>query len=74
MLRLSLRQQDHAEQKAKNKHRKIKERRRREARMVETIKARGSLPYTPDVMSWLSLKLDKPATCLTESDVKSVLA
>jgi hypothetical protein len=40
---------------------KSKERVRRDLRMTALVK-KGSLPYTPPVMSWLSVQLDKPAT------------
>ena len=52
---------------------KGKELARRDARMVDKIKA-GSLPYTPAVMSWLSRKLDKKASRITPQDVQSVLS
>lgn len=66
------RQKDAIETKARNKRKKEPERVRRDARMVTQIKA-GSLPYTPDVMSWLSRKLDKPARKITDADVKTLL-
>ncbi len=72
MKRLALRQSDHAEQKAKNRVRKKSERARRDVMMTETIKS-GSLPYTPEVMSWLSRKLDKQSTKITPEDVKTLL-
>ena len=56
------------ETKKANKARKDKERARRDARMLEAIRA-GSLPYTPVVMSWLSAKLGKPPTKITPEDV-----
>lgn len=54
-----------------NSVRKNKERARRDARMLEVIKA-GSAPYTPDVMSWLSRKLDKPSAKITPADIASL--
>lgn len=51
-----------------NKPRKVAERSRRDARMIERLGA-GSLPYTPEVMSWLSLKLGKKASRITAEDV-----
>ncbi len=51
---------------------KAKERARRDARMAEKIKV-GSLPYTPAVMSWLSSKLDKKSTRITQDDVRLIL-
>jgi hypothetical protein len=53
---------------------KQKERARRRKRIIEIIKASGNLPYTPVVMSWLSVELDKPATRITQEDVSKVLA
>ena len=64
---------DAAEQKAINRGVKAKERMRRDARMIEKLKAR-SLPYTPMVMSWLSRKLNKPSTKITPQDVQSLLS
>lgn len=56
---------------SENNIRKTKERNNRDARMVELIK-KGTFPYIPAVMSWLSVKLDKPASQLTEADAQSV--
>ncbi len=33
-----------------------------------------TLPYTPWVMSWLSEKLDKRSTSITQEDVNTVIA
>jgi hypothetical protein len=52
---------------------KLKERHRRDARMLTALKA-GSLPYTPDVMSWLSREIGKPSTRITREDVAQFLA
>ena len=73
MLRFKLRAIDHAWSKARNKKAKSAERIRRDARMIELLKS-GSLPYTPQVMSWLSARLDKKAGKLTDADIKAVLA
>ncbi len=62
------RMQDAAETKLRNIVVKTKERSRRDARMMETIKS-GSLPYTPVVMSWISRQLDMPASKLTQDDI-----
>lgn len=56
-----------------NRRVKAKERARREARMIETIK-KGSLPYTPDVMSWLSVRLGKKSAGITETDLTALVA
>ncbi len=73
MLRFKLRAIDHAFSKARNRKAKTAERIRRNARMIERIKA-GSLPFTPEVMSWLSAKLDKKSTRITDGDVKTLVA
>jgi hypothetical protein len=52
---------------------KEKERARRDRRMSEIIK-KSKLPYTPAVMSWLSMKLDKPSKLITEEDVSKYFA
>ncbi len=51
---------------------KRKERTSRDARMTELVK-KGSLPYIPSVMSWLSVKLDKPSTQITQDDVSKLI-
>ena len=45
---------------------------RRDARMLAKVRS-GSLPYTSAVMSWLSRRLDKPATRILPADVKALL-
>ena len=56
----------------RNRNRKDPERARRDARMVQKLRA-GKLPYTPTVMSWLSAKLEKKASRITPDDVKALL-
>jgi len=51
---------------------KVKERARRDARMIETVK-RGKLPFTPPVMSWLSGRIDKPSRLITQADIDKLL-
>lgn len=53
--------------------RKDKEAARRDARMMDVVKA-GAPPYTPDVMSWLSRKLEKPSRKITAEDVSKLSA
>jgi hypothetical protein len=67
------RRSDAAETKLVNRVTKARERARRDARIMATLKA-GSLPYSPTVMSWLSRKLDKKASRLTQEDVNAVLS
>jgi hypothetical protein len=57
----------------RNNPRKSKERLRRDARMRETIK-KGKLPFTPPVMSWLSVQLDKPSRLITQAEVDQLAA
>ena len=56
-----------------NRLRKNKERARRDARIVARIQA-GDLPYTPEVMSWLSRALNIPSSKITQDDVNRLLA
>ena len=56
-----------------NERRKVPERARRDARMMERIK-QGSPPHTPEVMSWLSAKLGKKASRITEEDITRLTA
>ena len=72
-MRLARRQADALKTKARNVKRKDAERNRRDARVLAEISA-GSLPYTPDIMSWLSRKLGKPSTKITEADIKTLTA
>lgn len=68
------REQIQADQKAsrlRNGVMKSKERARRDDRMLEIVK-KGKLPYLPHVMSWLSLKLDKPSKRITQADVEQL--
>lgn len=56
----------------KNSLKKGMERIRREKQMFSLLKA-GKLPYTPGVMSWLSERLDKKTTQITQADIKALL-
>ncbi len=71
--RFRIRNEDATATKIVNRKFKVQERSRRDTRMMDTIKS-GSLPYTPDVMSWLSAKLDKKSSRVTDGDVKTLLA
>jgi len=70
-IRREQRQHDQAESRLLNGVLKVKERARRDKRMVEAVK-KGKLPYTPAVMSWLSVKLDKPSRLITPQDLEKV--
>jgi hypothetical protein len=72
-IRREQRAYDMAESRRRNGVGKIKERVRRDARMLATVK-QGKLPFTPPVMSWLSTKLDKPSRLITPADVAKLLA
>jgi len=52
---------------------KTKERARRDSRMLEAVK-KGQLPYAPVVMSWLSTKLGKRSSLITQTDVQTLMA
>lgn len=64
-------QVDQAASRLRNGIVKVKERARRDARMLETIKS-GKLPFAPHVMSWLSARLDKASTRITDDDLKTL--
>jgi hypothetical protein len=71
-IRREQRREDMAESRHRNGIRKAKERERRDSRMKEIVK-KGKLPYTPPVMSWLSIQLNKPSRLITSNDVKQLL-
>jgi hypothetical protein len=68
---MAYRLRDAIETKIVNSKRKIAERGRRDARIMAQVKS-GSLPFTPEVMSWLSRKLDKPSRKITDQDLQSL--
>lgn len=55
-----------------NGHLKRKAAISRDARMAGLIKA-GKYPYTPPIQSWISVKLDKPFSQVTEAEVKALV-
>jgi hypothetical protein len=57
---------------AENSQLKRKERANRDKRMAALIQ-KGKFPYVPAVMSWLSEKLGKPASRITEADAKAAV-
>lgn len=71
-IRREQRREDMAESRHRNGIRKSKERVRRKTRMLEVIK-NGRLPYTPPVLSWLSVQLNKPGRLITQDDVSRLL-
>jgi hypothetical protein len=71
-IRREQRRVDMAESRRTNGMLKMKERIRRQTRMLEIIK-KGKLPYTPSVMSWLSATLNKPSRQIVQADVDQLL-
>ncbi len=72
-IRREQRRVDMAESRRVNGMDKRKERARRDLRMKDLIK-KGKLPYTPPIMSWLSVQLHKPARQITQAEVDKLLA
>lgn len=56
-----------------NSLKKDREAVRRREDIVKLINA-GTFPYTPTVMSWLSMEMGKKSSQLTEAEVKAFLA
>lgn len=50
---------------------KRKERAARDARMKELV-SKGTFPFTPAIMSWVSVKLGKPSKQITEAEAKAL--
>lgn len=70
-IRREQRQVDMAQSRLRNGFVKVKERARRERRLVEALK-KGKLPYSPVVMSWLSARLEKPSRLITQAEVDAL--
>lgn len=48
---------------------------RREARVIAKIKSTpAGVAYSPEVQSWLAVRLDKAASKITAADIKTILA
>jgi hypothetical protein len=71
-IRREQRQLDMKESRRVNGMTKEKERARRDLRMLAIVK-KGTLPYLPPIMSWLSAKLDKPSRLITPDDVAKLV-
>ena len=71
-IRREQRRVDMKESRHRNGIRKAKERARRDARMLEIVKA-AQPPYAPVVQSWLSDQLGKPSRLITPADVQKLL-
>lgn len=72
-IRREQRQFDMALSRRVNGTRKTRERQRRTQRMTELLK-NSKPPYTPSMLSWLSVQLDKPASKIAAADVQQFLA
>jgi hypothetical protein len=72
-IRREQRRFDMALSRRENGMKKDKERQRRDLRMREIIR-KGTFPYTPAVMSWLSVQLDRPSSRIKPEDVQKLLA
>jgi len=72
-IRREQRREDMALSRQVNGLRKRKERVLRDKRMAELVK-KGKLPFTPSIMSWLSMQLDKPSRLITQAEVDKLLA
>lgn len=72
-IRRMQRQHDMAKSRRENGMIKEKERVRRDQRITGLLK-KGTLPYTPSIMSWLCAQLDKPTSKIVQADVDRVLA
>jgi hypothetical protein len=71
-IRRAQRQDDMKTSRRKNGVLKKRERARRDLRMLGLVKL-GKVPYIPSVMSWLSERLDKKSTRITQADVDGLL-
>lgn len=71
--RKEMRQRDMHDSRIENGHKKRGERARRDATMKELIK-KGKFPYTPRVLSWLSIKLNKPGRLITPEEVSKLVS
>ncbi len=57
----------------RNGIRKRAESARRDARMVNVIKANPEGPFTPPVASWIASKLGKPASKASKEEIQSLI-
>jgi len=71
-IRREQRQVDMAQSRRVNGLLKMKERIRRDTRVLNIVK-NGKLPYIPSVMSWLSSQLDKPSRLITQADIDTLV-
>lgn len=71
-IRREQRQFDQALSRRVNGALKADERQRRATRMLDLIR-KGQYPYTPAVMSWVSVQLDKPARLISSDEVQALV-
>lgn len=71
-IRREQRQVDMRRSRIENGALKVKERARRELRVLGQVE-KGKLPYAPAVMSWLSQELAKPSRQISQADVDSLI-
>jgi len=71
-IRREQRQVDMALSRRTNGLRKMAERERRAERMKAIIKS-SKFPYTPSIMSWISMQLDKPTSRIVQADVDALV-
>ncbi|MBM3995202.1 MAG: hypothetical protein FJ303_13770 [Planctomycetes bacterium] len=71
-IRRNQRQADMKESRSRNGIKKKAENVRRDKRMLALLK-KGQVPYVPSIMSWLSVKLDKPSSRISQADVDTLL-
>jgi hypothetical protein len=70
--RLDKRQEQAILGRRKNSAKKTSERSRRDRQMVEIIKA-GKFPFTPGVLDWIGLQLNKKPSRIRPEDIKALV-
>jgi hypothetical protein len=70
-LRMDQIRDDHAVSRTVNGHLKRKERANRDRRMMALIQG-GAFPFTPAIQSWISIRLGRPFSQVTEDQAKEL--
>lgn len=74
-IRLTNLRKTKSETRARKRPGKIKARTRRDANIIAKIKAAvAATGYSPEVQSWLSLKLEKPFSKITAEEIKTLVS
>ncbi len=73
-IRLTTTRQILAETRIRKRPAKLKERARRDAKIVAAIKAAKGGDYSPAVKSWVTAQLDKQWRQVTKEDIKTLIA